>query len=128
MLPESRGKTYIIRIASIYIDLFRHKYGFVPQISYGRFGRSLKKLMKTHTELQISALLIVFFEWKGMDGNSFFESQKLLNANHNPQWFFSTINTYEAYLRNVFGLNMDNEDDVRKFVANYMLSTVRNLQ
>ena len=78
--------------------------------------------MVNHTELQVAALLIVFFNWKGMDGNDSFAYQKLLNANHNPQWFFSTVNTYESYLRNVFGLEMDDEDKVKSFVAQNLLA------
>lgn len=122
MLPESRGNTYIARVVSIYTDLFRDKYGFHPQIVYGRFGKSLKKLMENHTELQVAALLIVFFNWRGITGDDRYEEQRVIASNHNPQWFFSTVNTYESYLRNVFGLEFDDESKVKSFVGNYMIA------
>lgn len=122
MLPESRGKTYIIRIISIYTDLFRHKYGFHPQLPIARFGKAIKVLHSTHTELQIAALLIIFFEWAGMDGRDDWEKESLIKVTHNMGWFFNSVNKYEAYLRNVFGLNLDNEEGVREFVANGMNS------
>lgn len=117
MLPEVRGKTYIMRVLSIYTDLFRHKYGFYPQLPIGRFGKALKVLHATHTEFQIAALLIIFFDWSGVDGNDDWEKQSLIKVTHNMGWFFNSVNKYEAYLRNVIALDMDNEEEVRKFVG-----------
>lgn len=122
MLPESRGKNYITRIISIYIDLFRDKYGFVPQITYSRWGRQLKSLIENHSELQIASMLIVYFNWKGMAGDDDWAEQKLIDAGHNLGWFFSTVNTYQIYLRNVFNLEFDNEDKVKEFVGTHMNS------
>lgn len=121
-LPISRGSNYIKRVLSIYCDLFRNKYGFYPQLPIGRFGKSLKNLIKTHTELQIAALLIVFFEWCGMDGNDKFEKDKLLKVTHNFGWFFASINIYQAYIINVFGLDFNNEEKVKEFVSENMLA------
>ncbi len=122
MLPLTRGKTYILRVLSIYTDLFRYTYRFYPQLPIGRFGKALKVLMGSHTELQIAALLIVFFNWRGMDGNDTFEIQNLQKVTHNFGWFFSSVNKYEAYLRNIYGLDMDNEEDVRDFVSKNMVA------
>lgn len=122
-LPIIRGKTYILRVLSIYKDLFRQKYGFIPTLSFGKFGSGLKKLISTHTELQIASLMIVFFNWKGIDGNDDFEEKKLLQVTHNSGWFFNSIDKYKAYLINVFGLDFNNEEEVRKFVSDYILST-----
>ena len=119
-LPMIRGNNYIKRVLSIYTDNFRAKYGFYPQLPIGRFGAALKKLITTHTELQIAALLITFFNWQGMDGGDNFERDKLLKVTHNMGWFFSATNKYEAYLRNVFGLKFDDENEVRNFVATNM--------
>lgn len=122
MLPESRGKNYIVRIMSVYSDLFKDKYGFKPVIPFGRVGKLLKTLIETHTEIQIAAMLIVFFDWAGMDGGSDFDREKLINAAHSFGWFYGSINQYEIYLRNIQNLNMDSEDDVREFVARSLLA------
>jgi hypothetical protein len=122
-LPEkSRGKSYILRVKSVYCDLFKNKYGFYPEINMGRFGKALKSLMETKTELQISAMLISFFDWAGMTGDDNFTRQKLIDATHNFSWFFSTVNQYEVYIRNVYGLDFDNEDAVREFVKKNLLA------
>lgn len=124
MLPETRGKTYILRVLSVYTDLFRVKYGFYPTLPMSRWGASLKRLMETHSELQIAAMLIIFFNWRGMDDGDDFAEQKLIDAAHNFQWFFSTINTYEIYLRNVYNLEFNDEEKVKEFVDK-SLSTLR---
>ena len=116
-LPSSRGKTYILRLLSVYADLFKYTYGFMPAIPFSRFGRGVKTLMETKTEMQIAALLIIFFDWQGMNGMDQWEHQKLLDATHTPWWFFSCINQYEAYLRNVHKLQFDDPLQVREFVA-----------
>lgn len=116
-LPISRGKTYILRVLSIYRDLFYSTYGFYPIVPFGRFGKTLKTILESKTELQVSALLICFFNWHGMTGNDDFEYKKITQVSHNPFWFFSSINTYESYMRNVFGLDLDDEVKVRQFVA-----------
>ncbi len=121
-LPLNRGKTYILRVLSIYNDLFKSKYGFKPSIPIPRFGKALKELLKTKTELQISAMLIVFFDWAGMTGDDNFIRQKLIDSGHNFSWFFSTVNQYEVYLRNVYRLDLDSENDVREFVSKNILA------
>lgn len=122
MLPESRGKTYITRILSVYQDLFKNKYGFNPTISFGKFGKLCKILMESHTELQIAAMMIIFFDWAGMDGGDDFQRDKLLNATHSFGWFFSTTNQYEAYIRNVLKLEFNVEEKVKEFVSKSLIS------
>lgn len=87
-IHSGRGKTYIMRVMSIYKDLFRNKYGFNPQINIGRFGKSLKELITTKTEMQIASMMIVFFNWRGMQGNSDYDENKLISATHSFAWFF----------------------------------------
>lgn len=120
-LPEHRGKSYVLRVLSVYRDLFRSKYSAEPTVDIGRFGKSLKTLMESKTELQIAALLITYFNWYGMTGSDQFEHDKLLKATFNPFWFFSSVTSYEIYLRNVFGLEFDIESAVRTFVAKSLL-------
>lgn len=122
MLPESRGSNYILRVISVYKDLFKDKYGFAPTISFGKFGKMTKTLVESHTELQIAAMLIIFFNWAGMDGNDVFQQERMVNSAHSFGWFFSTTNQYEIYLRNIQGLNLDNEDETRAFVASTLLA------
>lgn len=122
MLPQSRGKTYIQRIISVYSDLFKDKYGFYPTINFGRTGKLIQSLIDNKTELQIAALLIVYFDWSGIDGGDEFEREKLLKACYPFGWFYSSINQYEVWIRNVYKLEFDNEEVVKEFVAQNMLA------
>ena len=125
-LPLKRGKTYILRILSIYNDLFKNKYGFYPKLPMGKFGMQTKSLIKDYSELQISAMLITFFDWAGMDGNDKFTRDKLIGVTHPYGWFCSTINQYEAYLRNVLEIKFDEEEAVREFVGRNILELKNN--
>ncbi len=116
-LPESRGKTYFGRIFTVYKDLFKEKYNIIPTINTSRLIRSLDPLLDKYTELQIAALLIVFFNWHGVSGDDDKEYEKLLKATFNINWFFSLITTYEVFIRNIQGLEFDDENKVREFVA-----------
>lgn len=125
-LPINRGETRIQRVTSIYRDLFKNKYGIYPKLRMAVVGACIDNLAKDYTELQISALLIVFFDWKGMAGDSNFDYQRLLDNTHPFGWFYAGVNKYEVYLRNVFGLNFDDEESVREFVGNNMLAINNN--
>lgn len=122
MLPLSRGKSSIQRITSVYSDLFKDKYGFYPTINYGKTGKLIQSMTDNHSELQIAAMLIVFFDWAGMDGGDEFTREKIINAAHSFGWFYSTTNQYEIYLRNVFKLEFDDEEKVREFVGKTLIS------
>ena len=119
-LPPNRGLTRIQRVTSIYKDLYRNKYGCEPTLRMAQVGGCIDTLAKKYTEVQIAALLIVFFEWKGMDGSTDFEQNKLVGVAHPFGWFYGSVNQYEVYLRNVHGLKFDDEGEVIKFVGTFM--------
>ncbi len=119
-LPISRGNTRIRRVTSIYEDLFKYKYNVAPSLKMAVVGACIDKLSERYTELQIAAMMITFFNWKGLRGDSDFESNKLELAVYPFGWFYAGITQYEIYLRNVFGLKFDDENDVRTFVGKSM--------
>lgn len=122
MLPTTRGSTYIIRVLTVYNDLFRDKYGFHPNVPMAKWGMMLKRLMANHTELQIAAMLIVFFNWQGMGDDDTYEQERLTHAGHPAGWFFNNPNLYEIYLRNVFHLEFDDNAKVEEFVLKSLAS------
>lgn len=121
-LPKSRGNNYIIRLLSIYKDLFKNLYGFYPTVPPQNYGKQLKSVCMYKSELQLSLFMIIFFNWAGVSGNSDIDKMKLINAQHPLNWFLKNINPYEVYTRNVLNINVDDEDEVREFVAKHMLS------
>lgn len=121
-LPKTRGNTYIIRLLSIYKDLFNNLYGFYPTVPPQNYGRQLKSIMLYKSELQIALLMIIFFNWAGVSGNSDIDKMKLINAQHPLNWFLKNINPYEVYARNVLNIDVDKEGEVKEFVAKHMLA------
>ena len=65
--------------------------------------------------------MIIFFNWAGMNGEDKLQRDRLVQATHNFGWFFSTVNNYEVYIRNVYELDFNNEDKVREFVNQSLL-------
>lgn len=120
-LPKTRGNNYIIRLLSIYKDLFNNLYGFYPTVPPQNYGKQLKSVCMYKSELQLSLFMIIFFNWAGVSGNSDIDKMKLINAQHPLNWFLKNINPYEVYARNVLNINVDNEGEVREFVAKHML-------
>lgn len=120
-LPKTRGNNYIIRLLSIYKDLFKNLYGFYPTVPPQNYGKQLKSVCMYKSELQLSLFMIIFFNWAGVSGNSDIDKMKLINAQHPLNWFLKNINPYEVYTRNVLNINVDDEDEVREFVAKHML-------
>lgn len=108
--------TYITRLLGTYNKLFEKNYDFKPVIDIGRFGKTMKNLQESRSELQIRAAMIIYFQWHGMEGNNNLEYEKLTKSAFNPQWFGSNFNQYEAYARNVMGLKFDDEEELQKFI------------
>lgn len=110
-LPINRGNTPHQRVASIYNDLFKDKYGvYPPNAGIGSRLKVLKDLSKDYTELQLSFLLIVFFAWKGMNDSNDKEQNYLQSKAHDLFTFRFNIALYEVYIRNVAGYSKEFDD------------------
>ncbi len=113
-LNPKQGKTPIARLQSLYSLYFRHTYGFKPK-NYAELGKCLKDLLRLYSEIQIASLLIVFFNWQGMDNHQQGEKDWLIKSTHSIWLFKRGINQYEAYIRNVQGLTEEFEDDEKLY-------------
>jgi hypothetical protein len=119
-LPLKFGNTPALRLMGIYSTLFQDKYGFVPSIVATRHGKQLSSLLKNYTEWQVALLLIIFFEWRGMTGADDFAEQSLTKVAHPVGWFTNNLSQYEAYLRNVAEVKMDDPETVHNIVSRTM--------
>lgn len=127
-LNPAQGKTPVARLQSLYGKLFNHLYGFKPKSNYAQTGAVFKSLLDSYSEIQIACLLIVFFNWRGMndkDDNAF----KWLSDNaHSPFIFKGNTAKYEAYARNVagWGDDFDNDEKLYKVVKNKLVEVIVN--
>ena len=121
-LPTQRGATPIIRLGTIYRDLWRHKYGYDTKLNYGLFGKKIKELLSSYSELQIAVFMIIFFNWKGIDGNSTKDEQFYMSAAYSIGLFANSIDKYEIYARNIMKYNVDDDKELYKIVGEHIKS------
>lgn len=111
-LPESMGKTPLVRIVTFYSRVFKHRYGFSPRVSYPKVGGVFKTLMSELSEQQIALMILLHFEWRGADGSDEYLYKKFSNASFPIEWIPRNSNSYEAYIRNVLHINFDDDNEV----------------
>lgn len=113
------------RVSSIhgfYSAVFLKTFGFKPTIRYVVTGSSLKRLLKDFNEWQINVMILVHFNWRGMDGTDEWGYNKLKDKAFPLEWLGNNVNSYQAYARNVLGLDFDNEVSLQEYVHNYIKS------
>jgi hypothetical protein len=107
-LPLIRGNTPLKRVDSIYGTLFNSKYGFYPPVAtIGQRLKVMKELLTTYNELQLALLLIVYFNWKGMNDSNDKEQSYLQSKTHSMYTFKFNLSQYEAYVRNIAGYSKE---------------------
>lgn len=110
-LSEKRGTTPIKRLINLYGELFSKEYGFTHKYSFGAIVKVFKGLLSHYSEVQVATLLIIYFQWKGMRGNEQKERDFLVTNTFSPFLFSSSINKYEAYVRNVLQIKEFDDDE-----------------
>ncbi len=122
-LPDSLGKTYIIRLVAVYAHFWKKTYGFQYRANFGMMGKIFDQILKQYNEYQIACLLGVFFNWKGIDGSDEMEYNKVAKAGFSIFWFQKMLSTYEVYLRNVLDVNIDDVEQMKKFLKELGVNT-----
>lgn len=121
-LPASRGSKPEDRVATIYRDLFEYTYGEnIDSKIWNSVKSNIKKLLAEYSEIQLAFLLIVFFTWKGMDGNSESEIKYLMGKTFPMYLFVSNIKKYKIYCKNVLYLKFE-DDELLPLVGKHMIS------
>lgn len=121
-LPVSRGKTPATRLLTIYKDCFKYVYGFDYKPVFARDLKFLKDLLQSYTELQLARMLTIFFSWHGMTGIDDKEYAYYTKMTFPLTFFKSTLNKYEAYIRNVLQEDFDDEEELLTNVGKHILN------
>lgn len=124
-LNPAQGKTPVSRLQSLNSKLFNHMYGFAPK-NYAETGTVFKSLLDSYSEIQIACLLIVFYNWRGMDDKDDGAFKWLTDQAHSPFIFKKNVSKYEAYCRNVagWGDEFENDEKLYKIVKNKMVEVI----
>lgn len=109
-LSLERGKDPVKRLISLYGSLFSKEYGFTHKHNYGVLTKVFKELLGYYSEIQLATLLVIYFQWNGMTGNEQREREYLVKNTFPPLMFKSSINKYEAYVRNVLSIKEFDDD------------------
>lgn len=109
------------RLAGRYSKLFKDKYGFYCKTPYAVINKTFRELLLQYNELQLSYLLIIYFNWAGMDDKSERERNYIMGKTHDLFTLKFNINQYEAYARNVAGYSkeFDSTDELLPIIAKY---------
>lgn len=116
-----KANTPLLRLSRFYSALYREQFGTNPVVKIaGKDGGIFKSLLKTYTEFQIAALLVVHFNWQGpydQDENEF----ERLKANAFPLgWLSNAINKYVVYLSEQEDVDMNDAECVARYVNDYV--------
>lgn len=116
-LNSSLGKNKLLRIIRVYSHLWKDFYGTDYKVlNYGRIGKTLKPLFENYSEIQIAAFLCLHFNWYGATGQDQFSYNSIMKAGFPIDWLPRYVNIYEAYLRNTLKINLDNPEEVKKYI------------
>ena len=109
-------------IHGFYSAVFNKLFGFNPSLRYPITGSMLKKLLVDFTQWQIQVMILIHFNWRGMEGNDEWAFKKLRDRSFPLEWLHFSVNSYQAYARNVLGLNFDDDKSLQEYVHNYVKS------
>lgn len=117
-LPETFGSTPLKRLIKVYSIIWKEKYGFAPTITkWGQLGKQFKLLISTFTEYQLSAIIVLHFDWKGASGTDEFTHKRLSEKCFPLEWVAGSVNEYVAFLKNSIGLDFDDKKAVKSYVV-----------
>ena len=115
-LPQQLGTNYVIRLSKVYSILYNNKYGMKPRVNFGQTGKVFKELIEDFNEYQISYLLVLFFEWKGANGDDEFTKKRLENCTHNIFTLQREVNPMLVYIKNVLKVDIDNIKEIEPVI------------
>lgn len=112
-LPESMGKSWVIRMMFVYSRLWLSTYGRLPIVAnYGKVGKLLKPYKDNFSEYQLALMLMQYFEWYGVSGDDDFVHRKLYDNAFPIVWFHNYADAIAVFL----GETLDNHKEVEKLV------------
>lgn len=112
--------TRVKDVRGFYIAIFKKLFGFNPVVNFPMTGAVIKKWLIDLNEWQINTLIVIHFNWRGMDGSDEYIYKRLRDNGFPLTWLTNNMNAYQAYARNVLGLNFDDEKVLQKYVSDYL--------
>lgn len=111
-----QGKSSLLRLVKLYSGLYRNQYGTNPTVDFGRSGKALKVLVGAHGEYKVALALLLYFGWKGANGDDEFMYKRLSGSAFPLYWLADHIDPILAYWRNVIKVDVDSPEQVKRVV------------
>lgn len=113
-----QGSTPIRRLVGLYSRLWKKKYGTSPNVNWAKVTKILSPYLKDFSEYRLAMFIMVYFNWKGANGDDF-SIEKRLQSNCYPlEWVHYHFNAMSPYIKNTLGIDIDNTQQVEKIVNN----------
>lgn len=120
MIEKKQTDTRVKSIRGFYMAVFKKMFGFTPQMNYMLSGVLIKRWLKDFNEWQLDTLILIHFNWHGMDSNDEWVYKRLKDNAFPLGWMNNNLNSYQAYARNVLGLDFDNEKALQEYVSKHI--------
>lgn len=112
---DSLGKNPHTRLLELYSMIWETNYGFPSgQALRGANGKHFKELLEIYSEVEVGAMVVLHFEWRGANGSNDFIYQNLEDSCFPISWLPKNADSYMAYLRN--RVKLDSQKDFDQFV------------
>jgi DNA-binding transcriptional regulator YhcF (GntR family) len=108
-LPVERGKTAQDRLLYLYSKLYYKTYNVSYKANWGRDKKIISSILANYSEIQISYMLCVYFNWHGMTGADSKDYDFVTGATFPIPMFKTMINKFEVYSRNVMRVPFDDD-------------------
>lgn len=120
-LPLWSAKSPLTRLVSVYGAKYHDRYQTAYHAQFwAKYGMLYKPLLANFTEYQISALILLHFDWKGATGTDDFTHKRLVDANFPLEWVPRNVNAYKTYIINVLGVDFDKPAEIKKYVVDQL--------
>lgn len=117
-LPEFLGKQPIHRIATVYNLKYQELYGREwKATNWAQLTKLYKPLLAENSEWLVAAMVLLHFDWAGASGEDEFTHRRLSEKCFPLEWVPKAYNEYTAYLQNALNVNLNDDDEVKKWVV-----------
>ncbi len=86
-------------VVRIYSFLYRKQYGVDPNIDYSLFTRITTGLLKNYTPAQVWMLVVIHFEWRGIEEKDNFIFDKLVSNGFPFHWIPNSAQAYATLVQ-----------------------------
>ena len=101
ILPLINGKTYIVRLTSLYQIIYKKRFDETIIIPFLQFGIYFKHAFNKYGEIKLAACILYHFEQNG---------EAIIQAKFPIWWIIKKIPQYLEEIRNKYEVDVDNEE------------------